>query len=231
MKKVVISLGGSTIVPDEVNHVFLRKFKTLLSNYTKERNARVVVVTGGGKTARKYIDALREEKILNQYQNLVGIESTRLNALLLCAFFKDYNLHVPTTLAEAKKLLKKHRIVICGGLGKGLAGKGSTSDGTTAEIGAAIKADVFINITNVKGLFNKDPRKHRDAHLVSKISFDDVYNKYIKKMKERPGQHFIIDSKALKICRKAKLPIVVLKGLKNLEKCLNNKIFVGTVIR
>ena len=46
----VISLGGSRIVPDDVDDGFLLRFKRLLDSHGDKR---FVVVTGGGSTARR----------------------------------------------------------------------------------------------------------------------------------------------------------------------------------
>ena len=55
---VVISLGGSLIVPDEIDLSFLEKFKRVIKKH--EASYRFVIVCGGGSVARKYIRALRE---------------------------------------------------------------------------------------------------------------------------------------------------------------------------
>ncbi|MFH1889690.1 MAG: UMP kinase, partial [Nanoarchaeota archaeon] len=60
MKKqvIVLSLGGSLIIPDNVDIGFLLKFKKIILRNTKKY--KFVVVCGGGSIARKYIAALRE---------------------------------------------------------------------------------------------------------------------------------------------------------------------------
>ena len=60
MKKeiVVISLGGSLIIPDDINVKLLLDFKKIiLKNTTKHK---FIVVCGGGSLARKYINALKK---------------------------------------------------------------------------------------------------------------------------------------------------------------------------
>jgi len=53
MKKVIVlSLGGSLIIPEKSNFKFLDKFvKTLRKNY---KTHKFVVVCGGGSIAKKY---------------------------------------------------------------------------------------------------------------------------------------------------------------------------------
>ena len=58
MKTIVISLGGSLIVPDKIDIPFLRKFREIINKH--KTKYKFIIVTGGGSTARKYINALSE---------------------------------------------------------------------------------------------------------------------------------------------------------------------------
>ncbi|MBI4448033.1 UMP kinase [Candidatus Woesearchaeota archaeon] len=220
-KIVVISLGGSIIVPENVDYDFLKKFKETIHTL---KGYKIVICTGGGKTARNYIDTLKKGGLNDYAQDLMGIDVTRLNAKLVASFLQNCNQNIPTTLEEIAKLLESNNIVVCGGLSPG-----RTSDGTTAEIAEYLKAPMFINITNVDGLFDKDPKKFKDAKLIQKISHEE-FEKIISKVKEGPGQHFVLDSFAAKTARKSKIRIIILKGTDNLKKCLEEKEFVGTII-
>jgi len=222
MDVIILSLGGSIIVPDKVDYTFLRKFKKLILALAKRK--KVVICTGGGKTARNYIRALEKEGLSKHNRDMIGIEATRLNAKLVSTFLLG-SVEIPTTLKEVKNALKKRKIVICGGLRPGI-----TSDGTTAEIARFLKAKSFVNITNVKGLYNKDPKKYKNAKFIPKISYKK-FTKMMKKVKEKPGQHFILDSLATKIIQKSKIKAIILgKNLQNLENCLKGRHFIGTII-
>jgi len=221
MKPIVISLGGSRIVPDKVDYKFLKKFKKLIQ---KHKNKKIVICCGGGSTARTYIQPLIKEKIQRKKVDKVGIATTRLNAKLVTAFLKISNPSIPITLQEVKTLLKKYNIVVCGGLKPGM-----TSDGTTAQIAQYLKAESLINLTNVKGLYTKDPKKFKKAKFIPKITYKD-FQKFIDKLPNKPGQHFILDSLATKIVRKAKIKTIILGNLRNLNKYLSNKKFTGTTI-
>ena|SRR3989344_1908408 len=230
MKKkiIVISLGGSVIVPGKVDEKFLSGFQKLLENQIKKNKFRFIIVTGGGVTARKYIDAARKHGIKRKDQDELGIAATRINALLLAKFFKKYHLHIPQEKRELNELIRKHSIVFTGGF---LSDIGSTSDGTAAELAKIFSAELFINVTNVKGLYTKNPTKYSDAKFISNISYQDFYTRFIKGFEQESGQHFVLDRKAALITMKYKIPVAILSGLKNLEKCLNKKKFTGTIIR
>jgi len=88
MKKeiLVFSLGGSLIVPDKVDYRYLEKFSKMIKSLTKKY--KIIIVTGGGKTARNYINAIKKEKLGEINESLVGIMSTKLNARLVSGFYK-----------------------------------------------------------------------------------------------------------------------------------------------
>jgi len=102
-----------------------------------------------------------------------------------------------------------------------------TSDGNAAEIAELIKADFFINITNVKGFYTSNPKTNKTAKFIPQISFED-FMKIVNKIKYKAGQHFVLDQSAAKIINRAKIKTYIVN--KELKKCLNGKSFEGTII-
>ncbi|RME54857.1 UMP kinase [Candidatus Woesearchaeota archaeon] len=222
MKTIVISVGGSLIVPKEINYQFIKQLKKCLLKF---KDKKFVICTGGGHTARMYINALKKENINEYNLDLMGIEATRLNAYLLSSFFGQMsNKEIPTTLEEIGDAVKVNKVVVCGGLTPS-----QTSDGTTAMIADYLNADVLINMTNVDGLFDKDPNKYKNAKFIPKLSHKE-FSKIIAKVKKKPGMHFVLDHEAAEITMKAGIKVVIMKGVKNLENFLSSKKFKGTVI-
>lgn len=226
MKKIVISLGGSLIVPDKIDFKFLENLKkTLRKHYSTHK---FIVVCGGGSIARKYIEALKKEGKSKYELSQAGIRVTRMNAIFLMQFFgKEANDALPKDMHEVKNNILKNSIVICGAL---RFSKNSTSDTTAAKLAHYLKTD-FINITNVNGLFTKDPNKFKDAKFIPNISWNE-FEKMALKSKYSPGQHFVLDQSAAAIIKKYKIPTHIIgKNLNNLENILKNKKFEGTSIK
>jgi len=67
-KIIVLSLGGSIIIPDKINTRILREFKKIILKNTKKY--RFIIVCGGGKTARNYMKGLENEQIK---QNILNV--------------------------------------------------------------------------------------------------------------------------------------------------------------
>ena len=55
----VISLGGSLIVPDQIDVQFLKGFRNLILSQVKKGN-RFIIICGGGRIARNYFTALQK---------------------------------------------------------------------------------------------------------------------------------------------------------------------------
>ena len=51
---IIISLGGSLIIPEEVDTVFLKEFIRMIKDYVAQ-GFHFVIITGGGKICRKYL--------------------------------------------------------------------------------------------------------------------------------------------------------------------------------
>lgn len=227
MKKetIVISLGGSRIIPENINTPYLKKFKNIILNYKEKYN--FVIVCGGGSLARKYITAIKKEKKGPYYQSLAGISATRTNARFMAYFFGiNPKRGIPTTVRTVKKYLKKSGLVFCGALEYK---ENQTSDSVAAILAKIFKSK-FINLTNVKGLYSKDPKKFKNVKFIPEISWEK-FETLAKKRKHVPGQHFILDTSASTIIKKGKIPTYIIKELSEFEKVLENKNFIGTKIQ
>tara|TARA_Y100000310_G_C20507600_1_gene727196 strand:- start:215 stop:910 length:696 start_codon:yes stop_codon:yes gene_type:complete len=226
-KVVVLSLGGSLIIPNNIDVNFLRKFKAVLAK--NSRKYKFVVVCGGGSTAREYIHGLEKEKLKRKefHQGLLGIASTRLNARFMTYFFgNDANKGIPHDMKEVKNMLRIYDIVFCGAL---RYAENETSDGTSAKLAKYFKT-TFINLTNVSGLHDKNPKKFKNAKFISKITWKD-FHKIATKQSFKPGQHFVLDQSASKIILRNKIPTYIIgKDIKQLDNFLSGKKFKGTRI-
>jgi len=227
MKKriIVLSLGGSLIIPDDVNIAYLKNFKETILRNTNE--FKFIIVCGGGSTARKYISALREVGINEKLQSLSGISATRMNARFMNYFFNINPEHgIPHTMKILKKYIRKQDIIFCGALEYK---PNQTSDSTATSIAKKFHTD-FINLTDVQGVHDKNPKEFKDAKFIPKISWKDFY-KMAHQKKFKPGQHFVLDQTASEMILKYKIPTYILgKDMKQLENVLKNKKFRGTII-
>ena len=224
-KVIVLSLGGSLIIPDEINTKYLKSFKkTILKNTS---NYKFIVVCGGGNIARKYISALKKVGMNTLFQSYAGISATRTNARFMSYFFnQDQKRGIPKKIREVKKYIKKYDIVFCGALEYH---PNQTSDSTASEIAKKFKCE-FINLTDVNGLYDKNPKEFKNAKLIHEISWEE-FKKIVEKIQIRPGQHCVADQTASKTIKSNKInPYILGKDMRQLDNLLNGKKFIGTKI-
>ncbi len=223
MATVVISLGGSLIHPENVDVLFLKNFKSLINKFTS-KGYRFVIYCGGGKLARKMQDAAAKiTKLENIELDWLGIHATRLNAELVKTIFrKDAEDTLIVNPNDRIKFTKKI-IVACGWL----PGWSTDFDAVLAAKNLGIKE--MINMSNVDFVYDKDPRKFKDAKKLGKIKWKD-FRKLIDG-EWHAGMNAPFDPIAAKEAEKIKMKVNFIgKDLKNLEKLLNGKDFIGTVI-
>lgn len=225
MKIMVISLGGSLIVPEKTDFKFLKTFRTALRKQYKKW--RFVIVCGGGSIARKYINLLEKGGAKEKELSMAGIRVTRMNAIIMMELFgKEANDKLPMNMKEVKDNLHKNNVVICGAL---RYTQKSTSDGTAAKLAHYLGAE-FINMTNIKGLYSDNPKTNKNAKFIPYESWKD-FDKRANAIKYHSGQHFVLDQKAATMIRKDKIRTYIIgSDTKNIDKILNSQKFTGTLI-
>ncbi len=217
---VVISLGGSVISGEELNIDYIREFRSFMEHC----NERVFVVVGGGHTARKYIHTAKELGWDQYSLDKIGIMATHLNAKLLLT--STTNTEIPRTVDEAVVASKIYKDVVMGG-----TEPGHTTDGVALLLAERMGADYVINITSVGGIYDKDPRTHKDAMLIESMSYAEAMSLLTDK-KMNAGLNVPLDMLALKIAERSNIKIYIVgTELENIKKVINNANFQGTVIK
>jgi uridylate kinase len=223
-KIYIISLGGSLVVPNEINIKFLSLFQNIIEKKIKE-NKKFIIIVGGGKTARNYQNAAKAlTKVSNEDLDWLGIHATRINAHLLLTIFRKY-VHFRIIKNPKEKISFKEKILIAAGWKPGFS-----TDYDAVLLAKTYGSDTIINLTNVDYVYDKDPNKFKFAKPFKEISWKD----YLKLIEQKwiPGMSAPFDPIASKLAQKFKFKVIILNGrkLKNLENYLANKTFKGTII-
>lgn len=224
MKTLVISVGGSVIVTDKgVNFKFLKEFRKIVLAYA--RRNRVVIVCGGGTTARNYIIASKKIAKVSDYDaDWVGIAATKLNAELVRAVFGKAA-YDKVVFEPKKKIKTTKKVIIASGWIPGWS-----SDMDAVLLAQNLRADTVVNMSNVKYVYDKDPNKYRTAQKIKEMDYKRMQS--IVGTKWIPGSNLPFDPIATKLAAKLKLRLVILNNnLTNFKKLLAGKKFAGTVIR
>ncbi len=225
MKTLIISLGGSVIVPNEVDTIFLKKFRLLIFNFIK-RGGRAVIVAGGGGTNKRYNQAAQKvAKIKNVDLDWLGIAATRLNAELIRVIFGNAAYEKVVVNPTVKIKTNKKIVVAAGWM------PGCSSDNDAILWAKNLGAKRVINLSNIDYVYDKDPHKFRDARPLEKIKWAE-YRKMVGS-KWIPRMHAPFDPIASRLAEKQGIEVAIMRGtdLNNFQNFLNGKKFKGSVIK
>jgi len=223
-ERVVVSVGGSLIVPDGIDIEFLTNFKSLILEKV-QRGFTFSIIAGGGKTARRYQEAAHAVTPLSRQDlDWIGIHSTRLNAQLLRNIFVGYAhsqiIKNPTIDIDAEEPL-----IIAAGWQPGCS-----TDYDAVLVAKNIGASRLVNLSNIDYVYDSDPKKNPNAKKIEKISWADFRNVIPKEWD--PGLSSPFDPVAAKEAEALGLEVAIINGekLQEFSNYLDGKPFIGTII-
>ncbi len=222
--KIIFALGGSVVVPDQVDETYVEEFAAFAKRLAKKH--RIGVVVGGGQTARRAIKEARARGENEAKCDYAGIEGSRYNAAIV-AQAMGIDSRIPETVMEAGELLEKNGIVIMGG-----TEPGKSTDGVAVLLAEYADADMVLKVTDVKGIYDKDPNKFKDAKMFTELPVATL-DKMVMGLSQAAGKYELFDIVAVKMMERSGIKCIVLDGhdLKNMEAAVEGKKFVGTVIK
>jgi uridylate kinase len=223
-RRVVIKLSGSVFSQDVNNKNFVRKYAQMLS--TISNSIQPIVIAGGGKIARYYIELARTLGSDEATLDIMGIEVSRLNARLLIVGIGDLAYpYVPKNLEEVAIAAESGKIVVAGGLYPG-----QSTNATSALIAETVKASTFLNATDVDGIYDSDPNRNKNAKLFKEITVQECME-ILKTGNSMAGTYDLMDIIALKVIERSKIPTrVLLSDVATIKNAINGESHTGTEI-
>lgn len=227
--RIIISVGGSLIVPSEgIGVDFLKDLNAFVrEKLVQDPSCQFFLVAGGGATARQYINAGQEvldHKMSRDDLDWLGIHSSRLNAHLVRTIFRD--IAHPYLVKNYEIIRKAEEPVVVAAAWK----PGWSTDYDAVLLCEDYGVDTILNLSNIEQVYDKDPREHKDAKPIKKMSWTDfrklVGNEWI------PGMNAPFDPIASKRAEELGVKVVIMSGkdFDNIKKYFNGEEFVGTVI-
>lgn len=223
----VLSLGGSIVMPDEVDTQFLKAFRSVVDAYLEEDGRRkLIVVVGGGKLARIYQKALREidPDADHDEQDWIGISATHLNARLLKAVFSSHCAD-PVVTDPTDVPAFTGRVLVGAGWKPGFS-----TDYDAVLLAERFNAELVVNLTNIEKIYTADPRIDSSAAPIDHISWSE-YKKIVGD-EWTPGKNAPFDPRATSRAAELHLRVVSAAGSNtaNTAAVLRDEPFVGTTI-
>ncbi len=221
---VVLSLGGSIVNPEKPNTEYLKK----LAKIIKKSKHKFGIVCGGGFPARQYANAAKKLGANEFEADEIAIRSTKQNAHLVKIALGDLAYpEVIDAFEKAPACLEKHKVVVMGGTIPGI-----TTDTDAMLLAEKLHAKRFLNLSNVDGIYDKDPKKG-NAKKYKRITKQELLKMAEKNDERKAGQNFVFDIVACKLLNRTDIEVHFVKGtdLKQVELAINGKKHNGTVVK
>ena len=223
MDKVVVSVGGSVLIPGNNDSEYISRLAGMLSSVKDE--VQLAVVCGGGRTARYYATTGRELGGDTYQLDIMGIAATRINAQLLGVALGDMPERVPETAAETARASEPGRIVVMGG-----TEPGHTTDAVAMRVAREMGADRVVNATAVDAVYTADPRKDPDAEKIPRMTIERLGELVYKEHDASASSVF--DPLGVQIARESRIDISMVDGrnVEELRKAILGQPFDGTFV-
>ena len=225
IEDVVISIGGSILLPEDEDTSRLTDLADMLKENIAKKNLYLVV--GGGRIARQYIYWGRNLGADEATLDHLGIETSRLNARLLKIALGKECYPVPAKdFDEAISAGNHYPIVVMGG-----THPGHTTDAVAAMLAERLGTKRLINATSVDGVYTSDPKKDEGAKRLEELSYDELIE-IVSKSETGAGPNVVFDPLAARIIKRADINTYVLHGtdLGSLESAIRDEDFEGSRI-
>jgi uridylate kinase len=230
-KRVLLKISGEALMGNQgygINTEVLRIVAGEIAE-TAKLGVELAVVVGGGNIVRGVSESAKGmDRASADY---VGMLATVMNAVSLQEAIEKHGvvtrvqsaipmsqLAEPYIRRRAIRHLEKGRVVIFG------AGTGNpffTTDTAAALRAMEINADVLLKATKVDGIYDKDPKKFKDAKRYETVTFTDALKQDLH----------VMDATAFALCRDNELGIIVfdLTNRGNIQRVVCGE-HVGTTV-
>lgn len=196
-KRIVIKVGSSSITHEKTGHISIQKLEHFVRQVSDLKNAgkEIIVVTSGAQAVGVSALNLEERPILLEEKQAVAAVGQASLMMIYQKLFREYNHQVGQVLITKdvidnksrnknarntlKALLKMHVIPI--------VNENDTvsteeiefgdNDRLSATVAILSDADLLILLSDIDGLFDRDPKEHEDAKVLEVVEQmnEDIY--------------------------------------------------------
>jgi uridylate kinase len=231
-QRILLKLSGEVLAGDGNHGISPEAIGEIADDVAEafKTNVQMGIVIGGGNIFRGL--SASEQGMDRASSDYMGMLATVINSLALQDALEKRGMatRVQSAIAMAEiaepyirrkaiRHLEKGRIVIFA------AGTGNpyfTTDTAASLRAMEINADVIMKATKVDGIYDKDPKKHKDAELYEELAYMDVLKQGLK----------VMDATAITLCMDNKLPIITFNLTKrgNIARVVRGEP-IGTIVQ
>lgn len=231
-KRVLLKLSGETFLGKRAHGIDPQFTQWLAKEVIKavKVGSQVGIVVGGGNIFRG--EKAAEHGLERTVGDYIGMLATIMNSLALQAALEKEGQQTrvlsaieikdvaePYIRRRAIRHMEKGRVVIFAG---GTGNPYFSTDTAAALRALETNSQIILKGTKVDGVFDKDPKKYKDAKKFGHLTFEKAI---------RDKQIGVLDNSALSLCMDHKIPILVFNLNKegNIQKAVEGE-KIGTLI-
>ena len=231
IRRVLLKLSGEFLFEFngqvEVNMYLLNVIKQI--KRLMRRGVEFVVVMGGGNLCRGR--AMQKNGVGRLVADNVGMLSTAINGLVFQDYLKQQSINSQVysafpigsmaqmfDRAHALQNIGLGNVVICvGGTGNPLC----STDSAASLRAIQLEVDALVKLSNVEGVYNKDPHVHKEAQFIKSMTYQEYLSKHLT----------VMDTEACRQCEMFEVPIRVAdcREIDAIERIVDGE-DVGTLI-
>lgn len=210
VKRVLVKFSGEALAGEDGYGIDTQILKFIADEISElvENGIEVGIVVGGGNIIRG-VSAAADGIIKRTSGDYMGMLATVINGVAIQEALEHIGLEARLQSAidmheigesfivrRARRHLEKGRVVVFAG---GTGNPYFTTDTAATLRASEIEADMIIKATKVNGVYDKDPKKFKDAVKLDTLTYDQALSDEIK----------VMDDTSIALAKENRLPIVV----------------------
>ncbi len=230
MKRLVVKIGTATLCPsDGLDVNFLDSIAKQVKNLQERGISTTIVTSGAIGLGRSIVKNINKNLNIVQKQALAAVGQGRL-INYYSSIFEKYGLIVAQILLTREDLANRKRFLNARNTLEELINLGivpvinendtvateeiklGDNDQLSALVSTLIDSDLLIILSNVKGLYDKDPHLYPDAKLIGEIHNFDEIPKDLGGPSEKGSGGMITKILAVEIAARRNIPTVITSG-------------------
>lgn len=246
-KRLVIKIGSSLLIKNnKVNINWVNKLSEDIAKLTKKKIEIIIVTSGAIALGCKYlkinrknlklkefqaVSAVGQIELINLFKNSLSKKKLKVGQILLTLEDTENRRRALNAKDTIENIFKLNGIPIVNENDTTATNeiRYGDNDRLAARVAQITSSDTLIMLSDIDGLYTKDPRKFKDAKHIKEVSniTNKIINSATKSLSDYGSGGMITKIDAAKICMDAGCRMILTKGSVNnpVQKLEENKIY------
>lgn len=231
--RIAVKIGSSTLTHAKTGRLNLERMEILARTLSDIKNAgaEIVLISSGAVAAgaacigishrdrtlaeKQALAAVGQPELMKMYERLFGGYGHRIGQILMTRDVVDVPLRAEHLKSTFRKLFELSCIPIVNENDSISDDELQFGDNDTlsAYVASVCRADLLVNLSDIDGLYDSDPRKNPNAALVERVDDPDLVSSFAGEEGSSVGTGGMITKiRAAKIARAAGIPMIITNG-------------------